>query len=127
MRQAGLINATPECSIGGSCPISGRKFELVGVRRAVSSLVPAGPYDDLIAHLVRSTPLDAGEAARVVAEVLGYFSEQLPEFVRRRHAELKRRGLTNEQIFAVLSAELATRRVVPPPLSARQLRRIVYG
>jgi hypothetical protein len=89
--------------------------------------VPAGPYDDLIAHLVRSTPLDSGEAARVVAEVLGYFSEQLPEYVRRRHAELKRRGLTNEQIFAALSAELATRRVAPPPLSARQLRRIVYG
>jgi hypothetical protein len=99
----------------------------VGARRALSPLVPAGPYDDLIAHLVRSSPLDAGEAARVVAEVLGYFSEQLPDFVRRRHAELKRRGLTNEQIFAVLSAELATRRVAPPPLSARQLRRIVYG
>jgi hypothetical protein len=89
--------------------------------------VPAGPYDDLIAHLVRSTPLDAAEAARVVAEVIGYFSEQLPDFVRRRHAELKHRGLTNEQIFAALGAELATRRVAPPPLTARQLRRIVYG
>jgi hypothetical protein len=89
--------------------------------------VPAGPYDDLIAHLVRSTPLDTGEAARVVAEVLGYFSEQLPDFVRRRHAELKRRGLTNEQIFATVAAELASRRVAPPQVSARQLRRIVYG
>jgi hypothetical protein len=89
--------------------------------------VPAGPYDDLIAHLVRSSPLDAAEAARVVADVLGYFSEQLPDFVRRRHAELKHRGLTNEQIFAALGAELATRRVAPPPLTARQLRRIVYG
>jgi hypothetical protein len=88
--------------------------------------VPTGPYEDLVEHLVRSTPLDRGEAARVVDEVVGYFSEQLPEFVRRRHAELKRRGLTNEQIFAVLSTELATR-VVAPPLSARQLRRIVYG
>ena len=89
--------------------------------------MPAGQYDDLIAHLVRSTPLSAGEAARVVAEVVGYFSEELPDFVRRRHAELKRRGLTNEQIFATLSAELTTRRVAPPPLSARQLRRIVHG
>jgi hypothetical protein len=89
--------------------------------------VPPGPFDDLVAHLVRSTPLNAGEAARVVAEVTGYFSEQLPEFVRRRHAELKRRGLTNEQIFAELKAELAIRRVAPPPLSVRQLRRIVYG
>ena len=89
--------------------------------------MPGGQYDDLIAHLVRSTPLSATEAARVVAEVVGYFSEELPEFVRRRHTELKRRGLTNEQIFAALDAELATRRVAPPPLSARQLRRIVYG
>jgi hypothetical protein len=89
--------------------------------------VPAGPYDDLIAHLVRSTPLSPGEAARVVADVLGYFSEQLPDYVRRRHAELKRHGLTNDQIFAALETELATRRVTPPPLSARQLRRIVYG
>ncbi|WP_232665032.1 hypothetical protein [Pseudonocardia sp. TRM90224] len=86
-----------------------------------------GPYDDLVAHLVRTTPLSAGEAARVVADVVGYFAEPLPEFVRRRHAELKRRGLTNEQIFAALDGELSTRRVAPPPMSARQLRRIVYG
>ncbi|MCU1664242.1 MAG: hypothetical protein JWR58_4307 [Pseudonocardia sp.] len=89
--------------------------------------MPAGPYDDLIAHLIRSTPLSTGEAARVIAEVVGYFSEQLPDFVRRRHAEMKHRGLTNEQIFTALGAELATRRVAPPPLSERQLRRMVYG
>ncbi|MGH3566888.1 MAG: hypothetical protein ACRDRH_12820 [Pseudonocardia sp.] len=87
----------------------------------------AGPYDDLVDHLVRSTPLSAGEATRVVAEVLGYFAEPVPEFVRRRHTELKNRGLTNDRIFAVLPAELATRRFAPPPLSVRQLRRIVYG
>jgi hypothetical protein len=89
--------------------------------------VPPGPYDDLVAHLVRSTPLSAGEAARVVAEVVGYFSEELPDLVRRRHAEMKRHGLRNEQIFAALRAELATRRVAPPAMSARQLRRMVYG
>lgn len=89
--------------------------------------MPAGPYDDLIAHLVRSSPLNPGEAARVVAEVVGYFAEQLPEFVRRRHAELKDRGLTNDQIFAVVGAELSARRVAPPPTSVRQLRRMVYG
>ena len=89
--------------------------------------MPAGPYDDLVAHLVRSTPLNAGEAARVIAEVVGYFSEELPDYVRRRHTELKRRGLTNEQIFTALRTELATRRVAPPALSERQLRRIVHG
>lgn len=89
--------------------------------------VPAGPFDDLVAHLVRSTPLSPNEATRVVAEVLHYFAEPVPEFVRRRHAELKRRGLHNDHIFATLGAELAARRVAPPVLSARQLRRIVYG
>jgi hypothetical protein len=89
--------------------------------------VPAGPHDDLVAHLLRSTPLSAGEAARVVAEVLGYFGEQVPDYVRRRHAELQGRGLPNDRIFAVLGDELATRRFAPPPLSPRQLRRIVYG
>lgn len=87
----------------------------------------AGPYDDLIAHLTRSTPLSPSEASRVVAEVVGYFAEPVPDFVRRRHAELKGRGLTNDQIFATLRVELATRRFAPPPLSTRQLRRIVYG
>lgn len=86
-----------------------------------------GPHDELIAHLVRSTPLSPGEAARVVADVLGYFVEPLPEFVRRRHAELQRRGHTNDRIFPELAAELPERRFAPPPLSVRQLRRIVYG
>lgn len=89
--------------------------------------MPTGQYDDLVAHLVRSTPLSPSEAERVVAEVLGYFAEPVPDWVRRRHGELQRRGLRNERIFAVLGAELAARRFGPPPLSARQLRRIVYG
>ena len=59
--------------------------------------VPAD--DDLVAHLVRSTPLTPNEAARVVAEVVAYFGEAVPDYVRRRHAELKRRGLTNDRIF----------------------------
>lgn len=89
--------------------------------------MPAAALDDLVAHLVRSTPLSATEATRVVAEVIGYFGEAVPDFVRRRHVELKHDGLTNDQIFAVVGDELPTRRYAPPPLSVRQLRRIVYG
>ncbi|MEU4580383.1 hypothetical protein ACBI99_30775 [Nonomuraea sp. ATR24] len=85
------------------------------------------PYEDLIAHLTRSTPLGPGEAARVVADVLAYFSEPVEEFVRRRHGELKARGLTNDEIFPRIAAELRGRRVAAPELSLRQLRRIVYG
>ncbi|MEV0586469.1 hypothetical protein [Nonomuraea sp. NPDC050310] len=85
------------------------------------------PYEDLIAHLTRTSPLGPGEAARVVADVLAYFSEPVEEFVRRRHRELKARGLTNEEIFPRIAAELPARRVSAPELSLRQLRRIVYG
>ncbi|WP_245899043.1 hypothetical protein [Nonomuraea indica] len=63
----------------------------------------------------------------MVADVLAYFSEPVEQFVRRRHAELKSRGLTNDEIFPRVAAELRTRRVAAPELSLRQLRRIVYG
>ncbi|MFB9251976.1 hypothetical protein ACFFWE_27380 [Sphaerisporangium melleum] len=85
------------------------------------------PHEDLVTHLVRTTPLGPGEAARVVAEVVAYFSEPLEEYVRRRHAEMKARGMTNEQIFPGIAAELSARPVAAPELSLRQLRRIVYG
>src|SRR5262245_27983966 len=49
--------------------------------------------DDLLDHLERSTPLSRGEADRVVREVLAYYAETAEQFVRRRHAELARRGL----------------------------------
>ncbi|MBW8487174.1 hypothetical protein [Actinomadura parmotrematis] len=84
-------------------------------------------HQDLVAHLIRTTPLTPGEAARVVADVLAYFGETTEEFVRRRHAELQARGLTNDQIFTRVAAELRQRRVAPAELSLRQLRRVVYG
>ena len=103
--------------------------------RATRWRLPANPCtiaqvpadDDLVAHLVRSTPLTPNEAARVVAEVVAYYGESVPDYVRRRHAELKHRGLTNDRIFDEITAELAARRFAAPPLSLRQLRRLVYG
>ncbi|MFF0390538.1 hypothetical protein ACFYS8_17880 [Kitasatospora sp. NPDC004615] len=85
------------------------------------------PHEDLLAHLTRTTALGPGEASRVVAEVLAYFSETTEEYVRRRHGELQARGLTNDRIFARVGAELTARRVAAPQLSVRQLRRMVYG
>jgi hypothetical protein len=85
------------------------------------------PHDDLLQHLLRTTALGPGEAARVIADVLAYFAESTEEYVRRRHGELQARGLTNDQIFARIGPELRQRRVAAPELSARQLRRLVYG
>jgi len=85
------------------------------------------PYGDLVDHLIRTCPLSQAEASRVVADVLGYFSEPPDAYVRRRHRELKARGLTNDLAFAQIAAELPQRRYAPPEFSLRQLRRIVYG
>ncbi|MFE6762030.1 hypothetical protein [Streptomyces sp. NPDC057689] len=84
-------------------------------------------YDDLIDHVVRSTTLPRGEAARVILDVLAYFDETTEVFVRRRHRELQAGGLVNTEIFERIATELPHRAVAPPELSLRQLRRIVYG
>jgi hypothetical protein len=82
---------------------------------------------DLVRHVVASTGLAPDTAARLVADVIAYFGETAEQFVRRRHAELRRRHHGNASIWPVIAAELAERRVVAPELSERQLRRIVYG
>ena len=56
-----------------------------------------------------------------------YYGEAVPDYVRRRHGELKRRGLTNDRIFDEIAAELAARRFAARRCPLRQLRRLVYG
>ena len=87
--------------------------------------VPADP--SLVDHLVATTELTAAEATRVVEDVLAFHAEPLESYVRRRHAELRTRGVRNPEIFARLAGELAHQVVAAPALSERQLRRIVYG
>ncbi|MDH6700872.1 polyhydroxyalkanoate synthesis regulator phasin [Streptomyces sp. MAA16] len=84
-------------------------------------------HDELVDHLTRSTPLNRGEALRVVQDVLAYFDETTEEYVRRRHRELQAQGLVNAEIFERIAADLRYRAVAPPELTLRQLRRIVYG
>jgi len=93
----------------------------------ISGVPGQPPHSDLVDHLIRTCPLSPAEAERVVADVLGYFSEPPDAFVRRRHRELKARGLTNDLVFAQIAAEMPQRRYVSPEFSLRQLRRIVYG
>jgi len=84
-------------------------------------------HDDLVDHLTRSTPLNRGEALRVIQDVLAYFDETTEQFVRRRHRELQAQGLVNASIFERIEADLKYRAVAPPEFTLRQLRRIVYG
>ena len=81
----------------------------------------------LLEYLARTTRLERREAERLVDEVLSFLGEQPEQFVRRRHLELQRQGLSNEAIFARLAQELSRRRFAAPAYTTRQLRRIVYG
>lgn len=87
---------------------------------------PSGSFVELRTHLSHTTSLSPSEAERVIAEVLAYFDEDVPSFVRRRHSELQARGVRNDEAFQRIGAELGTRRYSPQELSVRQLRRIVY-
>jgi hypothetical protein len=82
---------------------------------------------DLLAHLVRTSRLGHAEVEKLVRETLDYFSESVEQFVTRRHAELQAEDLRNDAIFERIRAELAERRFAAPPLSERQIRRLVYG
>ena len=87
----------------------------------------ADPSEDLVDQISRTTGLTLEDARRVVADVRAYFTETTEQYVRRRHRELQTYGARNDEIFAVVAAELRHWPVRSPELSARQLRRIVYG
>jgi len=82
---------------------------------------------DLLDHLGRTTSLGPTAATRLVAEVLAYFSESVEEFVTRRHRELQAEDLRNDAIFSCIAEELQGRRFAAPPMTARQIRRLIYG
>ena len=106
-----------------SCPISGKKLSL---DRDAAHHRPV-PDPALVAHVVATTSLTPGEAARVVEDVIAFHAQPVEDYVRARHASLKTYGAKNPEIFARIAEELAHRVVAAPDLSERQLRRIVYG
>jgi hypothetical protein len=117
-----------EVIVGRFLPDIGQDPCKTGAQATMMGSVSAQqPHGDLVEYLIRTCPLSPAEAGRVVADVLGYFSEPPEDFVRRRHRELKAQGLTNDLAFEVIAAEIPQRRYAPPELSLRQLRRIVYG
>ena len=81
---------------------------------------------ELIDRVAATTGLTPTEATRVIEDVLAWYREPVEDFVRRRHAYHRLYGRHNTQIFALIAEELAGRVVAAPPLSERQLRRIVY-
>jgi hypothetical protein len=98
----------------------------VGLRPAIAH--PEGvPDPALLSHVVATTSLTPGEAARVIEDVIAFHAQPVEDYVRARHAHLKTYGAKNSEIFALIAEELSGRVVAAPELSERQLRRIVYG
>ena len=83
--------------------------------------------DELVRHVATTTRLSPSEAARVIADVVEFFTEPVEDFVVRRHAQLQNRSLSNPAIFEQISRELSTRRFPAARLSTRQIRRVIYG
>jgi hypothetical protein len=82
---------------------------------------------DLARYLAASTGLPPPTAIRVIADVNAYYDENVDDFVRRRHGELRAQGGKNDEIWPRITAELGNRRYKAGELTDRQLRRIVYG
>lgn len=71
--------------------------------------------------------LSAAQAERAVAETLDSLQYEVDEYIAARHSELQAQGESNHRIFEIIADELPGLRFKAPELSARQLRRRVYG
>ena len=71
--------------------------------------------------------LSGTQASRAVDEVLDSLGLEVDEFIARRHGELQAQGENNAEIFERIAEELRALRFKAPELSARQIRRRIYG
>jgi len=82
---------------------------------------------DVQARLQSVLGLSRTQAVRAVDEVLDSLGLEVDEFIARRHAELQAQGAANNEIFERIAEELRALRFKAPELSARQIRRRIYG
>ena len=71
--------------------------------------------------------LSRTQASRAVDEVLDSLALEVDEYIARRHGELQLQGASNSEIFERIAEELRALRFKAPELSARQIRRRIYG
>lgn len=82
---------------------------------------------DVQARLQSVLGLSRAQAHRAVDEVLDSLALEVDEFIATRHAELQAQGESNSEIFERIAEELRALRFKAPELSARQIRRRIYG
>lgn len=82
---------------------------------------------DACRRLHQIVGLSPDVAARAVAEILDSFRLDVDEYITLRHSELQGMGIANPEIYDRIAAELPTLRFAAPLLTARQIRRRIYG
>ena len=83
---------------------------------------------DLAEHRLKALLGLTPEAAkRAVSEVLDCFDMSIDEHVVRHHAALHAQGFDNEAIYERIAADIQRLRFLAPRLTARQIRRRIYG
>lgn len=90
-------------------------------------MLPTAASDNLVEHLCRQTGLSRDSAARLIGEVLAFYDETAASFIRRRHHDLQKSGLSNATIYRLIHEELQARRFAAEPMTERQIRRTIYG
>lgn len=85
------------------------------------------PREEAIKRLQLLLGLSAEHAERAVAEVLDTMRLDVDEYIRARHVVLQQQGFSNPEIYERIAAELPALRFAGPALSARQIRRRIYG
>ena len=82
---------------------------------------------DLKARLVDAYGIEPFQAERILEDILMAYDQGVEEWIRSQHIRLQRQGLRNEEIYRFLADSLPGRRFTAPPLSVRQIRRLIYG
>jgi hypothetical protein len=85
------------------------------------------PRDTAERRLQQLLGLSPERAVRAVAEVLDSFDCDVDAYIVERHAALQAEGVPNAQIYDRIAAELPTLRFKVTGLTARQIRRRIYG
>lgn len=87
----------------------------------------AHPLDLARERLERLLGLGPVQARRAVTEMLDCLWRQVDDYIADRHRELQAQGARNAAIYETIAHELTTLRFAAPPLTARQIRRRIYG
>lgn len=95
--------------------------------RIIRTMANSRSPNELLEHICNHSSLTPDEANRLVQEILAFYDESSGSFIRRRHHELQKSGMSNATIYEFIANELTHHRFTTEPMTIRQIRRTIYG